>query len=74
MKNVILILFLEKSLKKLFIARLTAGERYLPAGNTVFVSCTKTRQRNVSTAFLGGNATEPLNAAPIKRFHRFIKN
>jgi len=26
------------------------------------------------TAFLGGNATEPLIAAPIKRLNRFIKN
>ena len=46
----------------------------MPAGNKAFVSCTKTRQRNVLTAFLGGNATEPLIAAPIKRLNRFIKN
>ena len=47
---------------------------FLPAGNKAFVSCTKTRQRNVLAAFLGGNATEPLNATPIKRLNRFIKN
>jgi len=53
-----------KSFKKLLIARLSAGG----------ASCTQTRQRNVLTACLGGNAAELLNAAPNKRFHRFIKN
>ena len=63
-----------KSFLKLFIARLSAGDAFLPAGNKGFGSCTKTRQRNVWTAFLDGNATEPLKAAPKKRFIRFTKN
>ena len=70
----IIILFLDEKLEKAFRRPAFSRRRILPVGNKGFVSCIKTRQRNVLTAFLGGDATKPLNTAPIRRLNRFIEN